>query len=83
VLDFEGPIHRAITGAAFHDQRVDPPGEGGLINLKTARALGLTVPLPLLALAERGYRMRFPMRRRDFVSLLGPATPPGDVRWQD
>jgi hypothetical protein len=33
-----------------------------LINLKTARALGLTVPLPLLALAERGYRMRLPMR---------------------
>ena len=38
-----------------------------MINLKTARALGLTVPLPLLSPRRRGYRMR----RRAFIVGLG------------
>ena len=39
-----------------------------IINLKTAKALGITVPLSLLA-RQRGNRMK----RREFITLLGAA----------
>ena len=40
-----------------------------VINLKTAKALGLTVPLTLQVGRRRGDRMR----RREFITLLGGA----------
>ena len=39
-----------------------------VINLKTAKALGLNVPDKLLALRQRGDRM---IRRREFIALVG------------
>ena len=41
-----------------------------VVNLKVAKALGLTVPLTLLAPRRRGDRM---IRRREFITLLGGA----------
>ena len=41
-----------------------------VINLKTAKALGLTFPLPLLGPRRRGDRM---IGRREFITLLGGA----------
>ena len=50
-----------------------------IINLKTARALGLTVPLPLIAPRRRGDRVR----RREFLTgLSGAAAWPLNARAQ-
>src|SRR5262249_60771890 len=41
-----------------------------VVNVKAAKAIGLTIPEPFLAPRRRGDRM---MRRREFITLLGGA----------
>ena len=48
-------------------KRGEKPGDLPLINLETAKAVGLKVPLTLLG--RRGNRLK----RREFITLLGGA----------
>jgi ABC-type uncharacterized transport system substrate-binding protein len=64
------------------DKRAEPPVQQVetkvelIINLKTAKVIGLTVPPPLIALCRRGDRMKLLLRCMSLeVALTGPTGP--------